>query len=99
MDKTVMAETVANEICAAGGCMIAAMNNLAGPYGKAYGRCVSDLYYASDHLGRAARFEGDQCQLSRGGVTVTRTALCQARGAAAGYRRQAQRADGQATCR
>ncbi|MBI3375788.1 MAG: HEPN domain-containing protein [Betaproteobacteria bacterium] len=53
MDKTVMVETVADEIRAAGGCMIAAMNNLAGSYGKAYGRCVSDLYYACYHLGRA----------------------------------------------
>lgn len=48
-----MAQTVADEVRAANGCMIAAMNTLAGPYGKAYGRCVSDLYYACYHLATA----------------------------------------------
>lgn len=53
MDKTVIAQTVADEVRAAGECMAAAMNNLIGPYGKAYGRCVSDLYYACYHLASA----------------------------------------------
>ena len=53
MDKSVIVETVADEVRAATGCMIAAMNNLAGPYGKVYGRSVCDLYYACYHLGRA----------------------------------------------
>ena len=53
MDKAVIAQTVADEIRAAKDCMAAAMNNLTGAYGKAYGRCVSDLYYASYHLARA----------------------------------------------
>ncbi|TAK43567.1 MAG: HEPN domain-containing protein [Betaproteobacteria bacterium] len=33
--------------------MIAALNSVAGPFGKAYGRCVSDLYYACFHLSSA----------------------------------------------
>ena len=53
MDKAVIAQTVADEIRAAKDCMAAAMNNLTGGYGKAYGRCVSDLYYACYHLARA----------------------------------------------
>ncbi len=53
MDKTVIAKTVADELAAATGCLIAALNSLAGPYGKAYGRCVSDLYYACFHLSSA----------------------------------------------
>ena len=53
MDKAVMAQTVADELRAANDCMVAALNNLAGPYGKAWGRCVSDLYYACYHLANA----------------------------------------------
>ena len=53
MDKAVMAQTVADEVRAAADCLVAAMNNLAGPYGKSYGRCVSDLYYACYHLASA----------------------------------------------
>ena len=53
MDKSVIVATVGDEIRAARECMTAAMNNLSGSYGKAYGRCVSDLYYACYHLGRA----------------------------------------------
>lgn len=53
MDKAVRLQAAANEVRAAQDCMIAAMNNLAGPYGKAYGRCVSDLYYACYHLAGA----------------------------------------------
>ena len=53
MDKTVIAQTVADEIRAARECMAAAMNNLTGAYGKAYGRCLSDLYYACYHLASA----------------------------------------------
>ena len=53
MDKAVIAKTVADELAAASGCLIAALNSLAGPYGKAYGRCVSDLYYACFHLSSA----------------------------------------------
>ena len=53
MDKAVIAQTVADEIRAAQDCMAAAMNNLTGPYGRAYGRCVSDLYYACYHLASA----------------------------------------------
>ena len=53
MDKAVIAKTVADELAAATGCMIATLNSLAGPYGKAYGRCVSDLYYACFHLSSA----------------------------------------------
>ena len=53
MDKAVIAQTVADEVRAARDCMAAAMNNLTGPYGKAYGRCVSDLYYACYHLAAA----------------------------------------------
>lgn len=53
MDKAVIAKTVADELAAATGCMIAALNSLAGPHGKAYGRCVSDLYYACFHLSSA----------------------------------------------
>ncbi|MGH9578323.1 MAG: HEPN domain-containing protein [Terriglobales bacterium] len=53
MDKAVIAQTVADELRAANDCMIAAMNSLAGPYGKAYGRCLSDLYYACYHLASA----------------------------------------------
>ena len=53
MDKSVIAQTLADEIRAANECMTAAMNNLAGPYGKAYGRCVSDLYYSCYHLASA----------------------------------------------
>jgi len=48
-----MAQTVADELRASNDCMVAAMNNLAGPYGKAWGRCVSDLYYACYHLASA----------------------------------------------
>ena len=50
MDKAVIDKTVADEVLAATSCMIAAMNALTGPYGRAYGRCVSDLYYACFHL-------------------------------------------------
>lgn len=53
MEKAVIAKTVADELAAATGCMVAALNNLAGPYGKAYGRCISDLYYACFHLASA----------------------------------------------
>ena len=53
MDKTVIAQTVADELRAASECMAAAMNNLTGAYGKAYGRCLSDLYYACYHLASA----------------------------------------------
>jgi len=53
MDKALIAQTVADEVRAARDCMNAAMNNLAGPYGKAYGRCLSDLYYACHHLASA----------------------------------------------
>lgn len=53
MDKAVIAQTVADEIRAAKDCMAAAMNNLTGAYGKAYGRCLSDLYYACYHLASA----------------------------------------------
>ena len=53
MDKTVIAQTVSDEVRAAKDCMVAAMNNLAGPYGKAYGRCVSDLSYACFHMATA----------------------------------------------
>ena len=53
MDKAVIAQTVADEIRAAKECLAAAMNNLTGPYGKAYGRCLSDLYYACYHLASA----------------------------------------------
>ena len=53
MDKAVRLQAAANEVRAAHDCMVAAMNNLAGPYGKAYGRCVSDLYYACYHLAGA----------------------------------------------
>ena len=53
MDKAVIAQTVVDEIRAAKDCMAAAMNNLTGAYGKAYGRCLSDLYYACYHLASA----------------------------------------------
>ena len=53
MDKTVIAQTVADEVRAARECMAAAMNNLTGAYGKAYGRCLSDLYYVCYHLASA----------------------------------------------
>jgi uncharacterized protein (UPF0332 family) len=53
MENAVIAKTVADELAAATGCMVAALNNLAGPYGKAYGRCISDLYYACFHLASA----------------------------------------------
>lgn len=53
MDKAAIAQTVTDEVRAAEDCLAAAMNNLAGPYGKAYGRCVSDLYYACYHLSSA----------------------------------------------
>ena len=53
MDKAVIAQTVADEIRATKDCMAAAMNNLTGAYGKAYGRCLSDLYYACYHLASA----------------------------------------------
>ena len=53
MEKAVIAQTVADEIRAAKDCMAAAMNNLTGSYGKVYGRCLSDLYYACYHLARA----------------------------------------------
>ena len=53
MDKAVIAQTVADEVRAAKECMAAAMNNLTGTYGKAYGRCMSDLYYACYHLASA----------------------------------------------
>jgi uncharacterized protein (UPF0332 family) len=53
MDKTVKDQTVGDELKAAQECMIAAMNSLSGPYGKAPGRCVSDLYYACYHLANA----------------------------------------------
>lgn len=53
MDKAVIAQTVADESRAAKECMAAAMNNLAGPYGKAHARCMSDLYYACYHLASA----------------------------------------------
>jgi len=53
VDKAVRLQIAADELRAANDCMIAAMNNIAAPYGKAYGRCVSDLYYASYHLARA----------------------------------------------
>jgi uncharacterized protein (UPF0332 family) len=53
VDKAVRLQAAANEVRAAHDCMVAAMNNLAGPYGKAYGRCVSDLYYACYHLASA----------------------------------------------
>ena len=53
MDKAVIAQTVADEVRASKECMAAAMNNLTGTYGKAYGRCMSDLYYACYHLAGA----------------------------------------------
>ena len=53
MDKALIAQTVADEVRAAKECMAAAMNNLTGAYGKAYGRCMSDLYYACYHLASA----------------------------------------------
>lgn len=53
MDKTVIAQTVADEVAAARGCMVAALNSLTGPHGKAFGRCISDLYYACHHLATA----------------------------------------------
>ncbi len=53
MERAVIAKTVADELAAATGCMAAALNNLAGPYGKVYGRCISDLYYACFHLASA----------------------------------------------
>jgi len=53
MDKAVIEKAVADEVAAATGCVIAVMNGLAGPYGRAYGRCVSDLYYACFHLASA----------------------------------------------
>lgn len=53
MDKAVRLQAAADEVRAANDCMVAAMNNLAGPYGKAYGRCVSDLYYACYHMASA----------------------------------------------
>ena len=53
MDKAMMAQTVADELRAAHECMVAGLNNLAGPYGKARGRCMSDLYYACYHLASA----------------------------------------------
>lgn len=53
MDKSMIEQTAADEVAAASNCMRAALNNLAGPYGKAYDRCVSDLYYACYHLARA----------------------------------------------
>lgn len=53
MDKAVMAQAVADEARAAEDCLKAAMNNLTGAYGKAFGRCVSDLYYACYHLASA----------------------------------------------
>jgi uncharacterized protein (UPF0332 family) len=53
VDKAVRLQAAADEVRAANDCMVAAMNNLAGPYGRAYGRCVSDLYYACYHLARA----------------------------------------------
>jgi uncharacterized protein (UPF0332 family) len=53
MDKAVIAQTVADEVAAARGCMVAALNSLTGPHGKAFGRCISDLYYACHHLASA----------------------------------------------
>ncbi len=53
MDKAVIAQTVADEVAAARGCMVAAMNSLEGPYGKAYARSMSDLYYMCYHLASA----------------------------------------------
>jgi uncharacterized protein (UPF0332 family) len=53
VDKAVRLQAAVDELRAANGCMVAAMNNIAGPYGRAYGRCVSDLYYACYHLARA----------------------------------------------
>jgi uncharacterized protein (UPF0332 family) len=48
-----MRQAVADEVRAATRCMAAAMNNLAGPFGKAYGRCMGELYYACFHLASA----------------------------------------------
>lgn len=53
MDKAVRLQASVDELRAAHGCLSAAMNNLEGPHGKAYARCVSDLYYASYHLANA----------------------------------------------
>ena len=53
MAKSVIAQTVGDELRAAADCLVAAMNNLAGPYGKAYSRSTSDLYYACYHLANA----------------------------------------------
>jgi uncharacterized protein (UPF0332 family) len=53
MDKAVIAQTVADEVGAAEGCLAAAMNGLAGPYGRTHARSVSDLYYACYHLAAA----------------------------------------------
>ena len=53
MDKAVRLQASLDEVRAANDCMVAAMNNIAGPYGRAYGRCVSDLYYACYHVARA----------------------------------------------
>ena len=53
MDKALVAQSVGDELRAAGACMIAAMNSLTGPYGKAYRRCLTHLYYACHRLARA----------------------------------------------
>lgn len=53
MDKAVRLQASADELRAARECLSAAMNNLEGSHGKAYARCVSDLYYASYHLANA----------------------------------------------
>ncbi len=53
MDKAAIARTVAAELQAARGRLAAALNNLAGPFGKQYRVCVTDLYYASFHLASA----------------------------------------------
>ena len=53
MDKAVRLQAASDEVRAAIDCMIAAMNNVAGPYGKSYARCMSDLCYACYHLAKA----------------------------------------------
>lgn len=53
MDKAEIAQAVAGEVSAARGCLAAAMNNLAGPYGKEYRSCVKELYYACFHMATA----------------------------------------------
>ena len=53
MDKAEIAETVAHEIEASRGCVAAAMNNLAGPFGKEYRSCVKEMYFACFHMATA----------------------------------------------